>query len=298
MGRDERLKAAIAEASGVPQQSVTLRPTTGGSINRAALAEVEGGRTFFCKWNDRPLARQFGAEAAGLAALRAAKSGLRVPEAIAFDDSSPGESFLVIEYLHPGTRGPGFDEALGRGLAALHRCADRRGFGFESDGYCGATPQPNPWTHDWPTFYRDHRIAHQVRLAKSRGMPTDGLRALDRLLDRLPSLLTASSDAAPSALIHGDLWSGNLIASEDGPALVDPAAYFGHREAELGMMTLFGGFSPRVYDAYREAWPLFDGWRDRQDLYALYHLLNHYHLFGGGYGDAAVRIARRYAGGP
>jgi protein-ribulosamine 3-kinase len=261
-------------------------PTAGGCINQAATVSV-GGVTHFVKWNERPLARQFEAEAAGLNALRAAESGLVVPRPLAFNDEGPQRSFLLLENLPPGRRQPKFDEALGRGLAALHRTTHPRGFGFELDGYCGATPQPNEWLSDWVEFYVQRRILHQVRLAGGE------LRRLgERLAPRLGDLL---GPREPSALIHGDLWSGNLHTAPDGrPGLIDPAAYYGHREAELGMMVLFGGFSERVFAAYDEAYPLSAGWRERLDLYTLYHVLNHYNLFGGGYGAQALSLMRAY----
>ena len=118
-------------------------------------------------------------------------------------------------------------------------------------------------------------------------------RDVERLLSRLPQLLGGSSE--PPALIHGDLWSGNLIADEAGsPALIDPAAYYGHREAELGMMTLFGGFGGRVYEAYDQAFPLEPGWRARNPIYQLYHLMNHLNLFGGSYRGQVMSIVRRH----
>jgi fructosamine-3-kinase len=198
-------------------------------------------------------------------------------------------------YLDSGRRVTGFDEELGRGLAELHRSTDPRGFGFEADTYCGTTLQPNAWAPDWIAFYRDRRLAYQIELAgETRGFDAAAMRDFDALLERLDEFLDASQ---PPSLIHGDLWSGNLHVGPDGhPGLIDPAAYFAHREAELGMMRLFGGFSQRVYDAYVEAWPLAAGWRDRLELYELYHVLNHYNLFGGGYGSQAVSIARRWVG--
>jgi fructosamine-3-kinase len=286
--REESIRTAVSEALGEDPGALSFRAVGGGCINTASTFDVDG-RTLFAKWNDHPLPRQFEAEAAGLRALADADSGLVIPAPVAFSDE-PGRAFLVIEYLERGARKPGFDDDLGRGLAALHRATSDRGFGFPLDGYCGATPQPNPWTQSWTEFYADHRLGHQLRLARERGMSRDDGAIVERAIERARELL--DDDEAP-ALIHGDLWSGNLHVAPDGtPSLIDPAAYYAHREAELGMMLLFGGFSARVYDAYDEAWPLRAGWRDRTDLYSLYHVLNHYNLFGGSYGGQAVSLAR------
>jgi fructosamine-3-kinase len=288
--RVDRIAAALGCASG----ELALRPAGGGCINQAALATA-AGTTYFVKWNDGPLPRQFEAEAAGLAALAASGTPLAVPRPVAYDDGGPGRGFLILEYLPAGRRAAGFDAAFGRGLARLHRATDARGFGFALDGYCGATPQPNRWTARWLDFWREQRLGHQARLARANGLsPRDAAR-IDVLLDRLDDWI--DDDGEPPALIHGDLWSGNLHVAPDGrPALIDPAAYFGHREAELGMMTLMGGFPRATYDAYHEAFPLRDGWRERNGLYELYHLLNHFNLFGGGYGAQAMAIVRRYVG--
>lgn len=292
MERREAIREALSSALGTEVGELHLCPVGGGCINEAALLEA-AGETFFVKWNTHPLPGQFAAEAAGLSALAEAGTSLVIPRPIAWSDESPARAFLVLEYLPPGRRIPRFDEALGHGLAELHRTTSEHGFGFFVDGYCGATPQPNGWMERWVDFYAERRLRHQIRLARSKGMSTTEVQELERVVERVPELL---DDGEPPALIHGDLWSGNLHVALDGrPALVDPAAYFAHREAELGMMLLFGGFSQRVLDAYAEAYPLREGWRDRVELYSLYHVLNHFNLFGGSYGAQALRIARRYA---
>lgn len=290
-GRVAAIAAAIEPALGPSDAPLRLRPVGGGSINAAATFDSHG-RTWFVKWNDHALPRQFEAEAAGLTAMRGSGAALVVPAPVAFSDAGPGRSFLVMEHVAAGPRGETFDEGLGRALAAMHGVTSARGFGFPLDGACGATPQANGWMERWVDFYRERRLAPQLAFARARGLSAADQRRGDRLLDRLELLL---GDDEPAALIHGDLWSGNLLSTADGrPALIDPAASFSHREAELGMMVLFGGFSPRVFDAYHEARPLREGWPERLDLYSLYHVLNHYHLFGGGYGDDAMRIVARY----
>lgn len=291
MSREAALARALSAALGVPLAALALRPAAGGCINAAATC-VAGGRAWFVKWNERDLPGQFAVEAAGLRALAESACGLIVPRPLAWDDGGPGRGFLVLEELQSAPAAPESDEVLGRGLAALHAASDARGFGFDLPGYCGATPQPNPWTSCWSEFFREQRLGHQLRLAAGRGLSADALSLGERVCARLDELL---GDPEPSALLHGDLWSGNLFHSARGPALIDPAAYYGHREAELGMMVLFGGFSARVFAAYREAAPLAPGWEERVELYSAYHLLNHFNLFGGAYGAQAARVLRRFA---
>ncbi len=282
--------AALGRAFGAPVGVGVRRPLGGGSINRTELVETTAG-TFVLKSNRHAPAGMFRAEAAGLSALRASGTSLVVPRVVAVHDSAP--AFLLLEYLAAGPRTSDFDEALGRGLAGLHQSTSAR-FGFDHDNFCGATMQPNPWTDGWVDFYAASRLGHQAELAGAAGrLGADERRAIAGLIDRLGRWI--DEPVTGPSLVHGDLWSGNLLRDAGGrPALVDPAAYFAHREAELGMMTLFGGFSERVFAAYHEAFPLDPDWRDRQALYQLYHLLNHLNLFGGGYRAAAMAIVRRY----
>jgi protein-ribulosamine 3-kinase len=285
------IESALSRALGEPVRIRERAALGGGSINDTFRIETTAGEFVVKSTADAPPG-MFQAEAAGLAALRSSGTSLAIPRVVLVQASRP--SFLVLEYLHAGPRGPRFDEALGRGLAEVHRSRNLR-FGFEADGFCGATPQPNPWTDRWPDFYRDARLGHQLRLAVRAGLLTSADRGrIERLMARLHEWI--GEPAGGPSLIHGDLWSGNLHADPSGqPALIDPAAYYAHREAELGMMSLFGGFSSRVFAAYGESFPLDDGWRDRLPLYELYHLLNHLNLFGGGYYDQVMSVVRRYA---
>ena len=293
-------RAVEAAAGGV--SIVGSATVSGGCINSARRLQLSDGRSLFLKTNPAPLPHMFEREAEGLSAL--AKVGcLRVPGPIAHGtDPIP---FLVMEAVDmgsPGRDSPNFFEDFGRRFAELHRASIRADptagrFGFENDNYLGSTPQPNAWMDSWTEFWRERRLGHQLRLAESTGrVDADLLRLGDRLMDRLENYL--GDVAEPPSLLHGDLWGGNYLADSDGNAvLIDPAAYYGHREADLAMTRLFGGFQPAFYRAYEEAWPLKPGAAERGKIYELYHLLNHLNLFGGGYRPGCWAILRHLVGG-
>ena len=272
---------------------IAVHPTAGGCIHSAARVETSEGDAFV-KWNARVARDLFTAEAKGLSELEAAASGLVVPKVLLAgspDGDTPG--FLVLEYLRTAPRGAAIDEALGRGLAAVHRRA-AGSFGFTVPTYCGPTPQDNTASASWVEFYRDRRLRFVLGLlASERGLSSAERGIFERLFDRLPQLLP---HAATPALIHGDLWSGNVMASANGPAVFDPACSYADREMEFGITLLFGGFSAVFFDAYKEAWPLPPGWEERHPIYRLYHLLNHHLIFGGHYLGEALAVARRYVG--
>jgi fructosamine-3-kinase len=245
----------------------------------------------------------FPREAEGLCALRAV-SPIRVPN-VAITENADGEvpAYIVMDDV-TATRGnaqpqpPGrfdSDAILGQGLAQIHR-ETAAAFGFDYNNYIGSTPQPNEWASSWVEFYREKRICHLVRLLKDEGAFDRGDIALsNRFLARLDLILGPVTEM-PS-LLHGDLWGGNVIRDPDGfPVLIDPAVYYGHREADVAMTELFGGFGKTFYAAYQEAYPLSDGYCERRDVYNLYHILNHALLFGGGYKQQALAIMRRYSG--
>ncbi len=289
------LEAAFRDSGRPIPSLIGLDAVPGGSINQTFQLRASTG-VFFCKWNPAAPPGFFRREAEGLAALAGTGATLRFPKVIAVaPEAAPARNpgLLVLEYLEPDPDGPSQRtwEELGRGLAEMHRAGEDR-FGFDRDNYCGLTPQENAWSGDWAGFYRDRRLGALIRRLGQRGDLGAAERdEYARLLDRLPDLL--GHGPRPS-LIHGDLWSGNFLAAAAGPALVDPAAYCADREAEWAMMLLFGGFPDRVLEAYQEAWPLPEGWRERIPLYQLYHVLNHFLLFGGGYGAQAFRIARNF----
>lgn len=279
------LQQAVGRALGA--EVTGSRPLGGGDINDAHAVELSDGRRVFVKVNDGAPRTMFPAEARGLDWLREAEA-LRIPQVLAVS-SVDGEEppFLVLELLEPGRRVSGFDEELGRGLAALHRHG-APGFGLDHDNFIGSLHQTNTPAEDWPTFYRARRLEPMLRRASDDGLVSRAMReGFDELFGRLESV---AGDAEPPARLHGDLWGGNLHVDEGGrPCLIDPAVHGGHREMDLAMMQLFGGFGARVFDAYDEAWPLTAGWRERVPLYQLYPLLVHVNLFGSGYVGSVER---------
>ena len=282
----QALAQQIGAATGRPFEVAGLEQQAGGCINRAARVDGRDGRRFFVKLNHAVRRPMFEAEAAGLRALAEA-GAVRVPEPICVGNAH-GESFLVLEYLE--LERADAPAELGQQLATLHRTLAPR-YGWERDNTIGATPQRNDWCDDWLEFFRKHRLEYQLELAAATG----GTRLQQlggQVLVRMAGLFT-DYRPAPS-LLHGDLWAGNPAATMDGEAvLFDPAVYFGDREADLAMTELFGGFSARFYQCYREAWPVDPGYTVRRTLYNLYHVLNHFNLFGGAYAAQAERMMQQ-----
>lgn len=268
---------------GAPERVVAVG---GGCIAQAAVATWPDGFGVFVK-RAAQHPEMFVREAEGLEALAQANA-IRVPRVLAVSQDS-----LVLELIQPGARSDRFFEAFGRQFARLHQ---QRGVvcGFGHDNFIGSTPQMNQpigsnrgetgegHGQDWPEFFVQRRLRYQVELAHSNGHGSELQTMLDRAQHTIIDLLGAALE--PPSLLHGDLWSGNYLADESGaPCLIDPAVYFGHREADLAMTALFGGFDASFYAAYHEALPLAAGWRARLPIYQLYHLLNHLNLFGSSY---------------
>ena len=281
---------------------IKVRSVGGGSISQAVRLTT-AQRSYFAKWNAQGSSDQFDCEARGLEALAYAQESaaypLLIPRPLYVSTQDEHEEegappLMLMEWIETGRVGADFDEQLGAGLANLHRVSAPR-FGLDYHTYCGVTRQENAWRDRWEEFYAEQRLAPLIREAcDHRGLAGEDLRRFEVLIRRLSEWIT--TDESP-ALIHGDLWYGNVLETASGPpALIDPAVSYAHREAELGMMELFGGFSPRVWSTYQAHYPLTSGWRERLPLYTLYHVLNHFVIFGGRYGDEACRIARRFVG--
>ena len=234
------------------------------------LLPHDGERAYFVKVNSADKAAMFAAEACGLEEISRA-GAVRVPQPICHG-TTPHASWLALEYIELREADDEGMRRLGRNLARLHRVAGAR-FGWHRDNTIGSTPQPNAPADDWTTFWRERRLRPQIEVARAKGFDVPNLDPRGILQNHKPQ---------PS-LLHGDLWSGNVGFTADGPVVFDPAVYYGDREADLAMTELFGGFPRAFYDAYNETLPLDAGYVRRKHLYNLYHLLNHLNFFGRGY---------------
>lgn len=275
----------------IPVEEITSkRPVSGGSINSAYLIDTDQGR-YFVKVNSASrYPDMFEVEAKGLKLL-SANTSLRVPRAWFYGEEGD-EAFLVLEHIDTGSDSFDFNEQLAKGLAELHRTS-HESFGLDYDNYIGSLPQRNHQHSQWADFFAQERLEPKMKMATEAGYFTpEDRKRMDRLTSRLGQLVPREK---PS-LLHGDLWSGNHMVDDDGqPVLIDPAVYYGHRETDLAMMQLFGGFASSVFSHYNDAFPLEKGWQDRIDLHNLYPLLVHVNLFGGGYEGQVQSILKRFS---
>lgn len=289
------LLAAVepAVAAGV----VSAQRVGGGDINLAFRLALDDGRSLFLKHHPQATEGAYAAEAAGLAWLAEARA-LRTPSVVAVGDASEAR-FLALEWIDDATpvdmARPDAAERFGRALAALHRHG-ASAFGLDEDNLIAGLPQENAPCDTWAEFYGDRRLAPLARRAVARGhLPSRFLTRLERLRPRLAELCGPDE---PPARLHGDLWNGNAAIDAEGmPVVVDPAVYGGHREMDLAMMHLFGGFPEATFAAYAEAHPLADGHEWRRELFQLAPILVHVCLFGGGYARSAERILARHLTG-
>ena len=277
------IAAAIGAATGARFEAARHAEAGGGCINQAVTLSGRDGRRFFVKLNRAAALDMFAAEAAGLDELRAS-GAIRAPAPIAHGTAGD-RAYLALEWLDLDGRGSGAE--LGARLAALHHVT-WQAYGWRRDNTIGSTRQENAASDDWIDFLRHRRLGFQFELAARSGAPRRLLERGERLLDGLDAFFPGYRPV-PS-LLHGDLWGGNYGYAQGEPVLFDPAVYYGDREADLAMTELFGGFSDDFHAAYRSAWPLDPGYASRRRLYNLYHVLNHFNLFGGGYGEQAGRM--------
>ena len=281
------LRQALAEDLGA--ELVSVSRISGGDINEAFRVELAKGRAVFIKSHSDPQPQMFQREAKGLTWLGSAKA-LRVPKVINF--RTEGISYLALEFLESAPRAKDHDQRLGRGLAELHR-SGAPSFGFQEDNYIGSLPQDNTEAENWAEFYVSRRLEPLLMAARDAGhLGRSDRVAFDALFSKMPDLV---GPIEKPARLHGDLWGGNAMVDDEGqPVLIDPAVYGGHREIDLAMMRLFGGFSEGVFGAYAEVWPLAPGYQERVALYQLYPLLVHVNLFGSSYVSQLERALSVY----
>lgn len=288
---------SFAEALvGLFGNSVSITQTdrlSGGDINKAYGLTLNTGHHVFMKANSKQNVSFFKAEAAGLSAIEKTHA-IGTPKILCTgtdNGEDVGYSFLLLEFIKSAKPKKDYWETFARDLAAMHSADVDDKYGFFADNFIGATEQINTPKERWIDFFRENRLEYQFKKADSYFSASDRTK-ITKLLDSLEKFLV--EPASPS-LLHGDLWSGNVMCGADGKAmLIDPACYIGHAEADLAMTELFGGFPENFYSAYKEVRPLEPGYEERRDLYNLYHLLNHLNLFGPTYLTPVLSIIEEY----
>jgi len=259
----------------------------GGCIANACVIITESGNKYFVKsyGSNKEILRN---EANGLKELAKAEA-IRVPEVIILDDD-----FLLLEFIGQGRRSKNFSEEFGRQFARMHKF-NGENFGFFEDNFIGSNPQINlPQSDNWIEFFWQNRLLYQYKLAEHNHFANAEFKtSFQKLEQAFISIVNGTEE--PPTVLHGDLWGGNYMVDSSGSAvLIDPAVYYGHREADLAMTKMFGGFDSNFYHAYNEEFPLIEDWQYRIDLYMLYHVLNHLNLFGSGYYSQVISIIRKY----
>jgi fructosamine-3-kinase len=278
---DDARRAAVADALG--SGIADLVPLAGGDVAAAYRAELDDGRRVFVKTHADPPLGFFTTESAGLRWMRE-PGAVRVPDVVAVSDEPP---FLALEWIEEGHPRSSTEPELGRALAALH-ASGAPSFGREDRRTTGSRGLPNEPCATWAEFYASQRLLPLARLARDgRALPDGAIAELEAVADRLDEL---GGPPEPPARLHGDLWAGNRLVDASGTSwLIDPAAHGGHREFDLAMMRLFGGFGAACFAAYAEVAPLTDGWEQRVPLHQLAPLVVHAIKFGGGYVDGTRR---------
>ena len=276
----------ISQTTGETFKILNQQSVGGGCINETSRIN-DGKRSYFVKTNSVTHGDMFAAEAEALEEM-AGSNTIKVPQPICHGDDGH-QCYIVMEYLD--MRGSPNMEVFGRKFAEMHRITKNQ-FGWHRNNTIGATPQMNAWQQDYIKFWREQRLGYQLELAARKGCGKELLNLGDKLMEKFPALFK-SYKPVPS-MLHGDLWGGNASALSDGtPVIYDPAFYYGDREADLAMTQLFGGFGQRFYSAYNEAWPLPEGYQLRKTFYNLYHIINHFNMFGGGYLGQSISMAEQ-----
>lgn len=285
----KQLSELLSQALSKPVEVSGLSPVGGGSISSTYKILSSAGM-FFLKVNEGENASvMFKTEANGLDLLRE-KSAFAIPQVISLHNEG-SKVFLLMDFIDSSSRSNNYWQDLGANLAELHRQTNST-FGLIENNFIGSLPQQNDFTEDWSSFFIDRRILPMVKMAVNNGLVTNTFVAnIELVLSKIVELMPKE----PPALVHGDLWSGNLMVDSKGqPCLIDPAVYYGHREMDLAFSHLFGGFAHRFYETYQEVYPLEPDFDSRIDLYNIYPLLVHLNLFGRSYLGQIENILARF----
>ncbi len=282
---NQKIKNKIETA--VQSKITKVNSLSGGCISNAYEIILDSSNSLFLKINSS-LDDMFIKEANGLKELRKANE-VRVPEVKLVE-----KEFILLEMIKSNSKNNSFWEDFGKSFAKMHRFSNDN-FGFYEDNYIGSNPQKNTKNNfNWTDFYFNNRILFQYKLAEKNGYASDELNSGINFIESTISKILSGSEEPPS-LLHGDLWSGNFMVDDNGNAcIIDPAVYYGHREADLAMTKIFGGFNPQFYISYNEEWQLKVGYEYRENIYKLYHVLNHLNLFGMGYYPQAISLIKSY----
>lgn len=289
MSWQESVIKQIETSLNVRLDLINTSVVSGGDINEAYRFSTSEGDFFVKKNSDSRFPQMFQKEALGLKLMEEAGE-IEVPKPIAFG-SDPETAFLILNFIKTGSKSKNFWIDFAQKLANLHKHTSDY-FGLDHDNYIGSLHQSNKKHTNWTDFLREERLNIQVKKARDQGrIDNNTVKAFERFYKRLDDIFPIE----PTSLIHGDLWGGNYMVNEAGdPVIIDPAVYYGHREMDLGMSQLFGGFSPEFYDAYNQYYPLEKGWQKRMDYCNLYPLMVHVNLFGGGYINSVKSILNRF----
>lgn len=282
------LESIIFQTFGKNPSINEIQYVGGGCINNTLKVSFDKEQ-YFVKWNEDEENDMFEKEQLGLSILSSVDS-LNIPETYQYGRIE-GRNYLIMEFIEREATKNDFWETLGQNLASLHRTTQDT-FGLDHNNYIGRLPQKNDKRSNWIDFLIDNRFEVQLGLAIYNGhINSDFAKKFRNLYPQLPGLLVQE----PSALLHGDLWSGNFMVGTKGlPFLIDPAVYYGNREIELAFTQLFGGFDRKFYDAYNEAFPLESDFQTRAEIYNLYPLLVHVNLFGTSYLSGIQRVLSKY----